>query len=160
VISIDSLCRLHDASSRVLFGVAGLALCLAVWLYLFEVTMRYALNAPTTWTNEAVQYSLAVMIFAALPEVTLRSAHVAIDIVPEVLPRRHAVLLARFNSLIGAAGCAAAAYIVGAEALKQLDNGLLTNAANPIPRWWITTIISLGLASAALHFLRQTLVRP
>jgi TRAP-type C4-dicarboxylate transport system permease small subunit len=156
---IRTLCRMHDVSSRALFWAAGLALCAAVGFYLFEVTMRYFMNAPTTWTNEAVQYSLAVLIFAALPEVTARSAHVAIDIVPEMLPVRPAALLARLNGLIGAAACTTAAYIVGRESLKQFANGLMTNAANPIPRWWITAVIAVGLASAGLHFFRQALTR-
>jgi TRAP-type C4-dicarboxylate transport system permease small subunit len=160
VTLLKTLGSLHDASSRALFRVAGLALCAAVGLYLFEVVMRYIMNAPTTWSTEVVQYSLAVLIFAALPAVTMRSAHVAIDIVPDSLPARPARILARFNTLLGAAACGTAAYIVGAAMMKQFSTGLLTNAANPIPRWWITLVIALGLASAALHFARQALARP
>lgn len=152
---MDRLGRWHDTSSRLLFIVAGLALCAATGLYLFEVAARYLFDAPTTWSGEAVQYSLAILIFGALPEVTRRSAHVAIDIVPSSLPKRLSGRLERFNCFIGAGACAVAAAIAGNEALRQFDRGLLTNAAHPIPRWWITAVIALGLASAALHLLRQ-----
>lgn len=121
--------------------------------------MRYILNAPTTWSGEAVQYSLAIVIFFALPDITRRNAHVAIDIVPAALPAKFAHWLERFNAVLGAVSCGAAGWIVAGEAMRQFDRGLMTNAANPIPRWWITAVIAIGFGSAALHFLRQIWAR-
>ncbi|MEM8552241.1 MAG: TRAP transporter small permease [Pseudomonadota bacterium] len=156
---ISALGTAHDASSRWLFVLAGIALCAAVCLYVFEVFMRYALGAPTTWSGEAVQYCLAIVIFFALPDITRRSAHVAIDIVPSALPEGPAWMLGRLNATLGAGACAVAGWIVAGEALRQFDRGLMTNAANPIPRWWITAVIAVGFSSAALHFLRLGLMR-
>ena len=149
----------HDESSRWLFRLAGAALLLAVALYAFEVIARYLFGTPTTWSGEAVQYSLAVLIFCALPDVPRRAAHVAIDIVPESLPERTRGILARINNVIATAATGIAAWIVAGESLRQFEKGLMTNAANPIPRWWITALIALGLASASLHFLRNMLDR-
>lgn len=146
---------LHDATSRWLFALAGGALVAAVSLYVFEVIMRYGLGAPTTWSGEAVQYALAAMIFCALPDITRRNAHVAIDIIPQALPGGPAIWLGRFNAMLGTVACGVTGWIVAGEALRQFERGLMTNAANPIPRWWITTVIAVGFASAALHFLRQ-----
>lgn len=153
------LAQWHDASSRWLFGLAGAALLLAVALYAFEVVARYLFDAPTTWSGEAVQYALAILIFCALPDVTRRAAHIAIDIVPESLPDAARMTLARVNACIASLATGTAAWIVTGEALRQFDRGLMTNAAHPIPRWWITALIALGLGSAALHFLRHTLER-
>lgn len=149
----------HDESSRWLFRLAGAALLLAVALYAFEVVARYLFDAPTTWSGELVQYALAVLIFCALPDVTRRSAHVAIDIVPEALPENARDVLGKFNALLAASATGFAAWIVAGESLRQFERGLMTNAANPIPRWWITAFIALGLASAALHFLRYVIGR-
>lgn len=149
----------HDESSRWLFRLAGAALLLAVALYVFEVVARYLFDAPTTWSGEAVQYALAVLIFCALPDVTRRSAHVAIDIVPEALPETARNILTRINALVAALATGLAAWIVAGESLRQFEKGLMTNAANPIPRWWITAFIALGLTSAALHFLRHMIGR-
>lgn len=149
----------HDASSRWLFRLAGAALLLAVALYAFEVIARYLFDAPTTWSGEAVQYALAVLIFCALPDVTRRAAHVTIDIVPDSLPEGTRGILNQINNVIAAAATGIAAWIVAGESFRQFEKGLMTNAANPIPRWWITALIALGLASAALHFLRHTLER-
>lgn len=150
------LADFHDATSRWLFALAGGALCLAVALYVFEVVMRYGFGAPTTWSGEAVQYALAVLIFCALPDITRRNAHVAIDILPEMLPPRARFWLGRVTAILAAAACAIAGWIIAGEAARQFERGLMTNAANPIPRWWITAVIALGFASAALHFLRET----
>ncbi|MEO0363282.1 MAG: TRAP transporter small permease, partial [Pseudomonadota bacterium] len=59
-----------------------------------------------------------------------------------------------------AGACATAGWIVAGESLRQFDRGLMTNAANPIPRWWITAVIALGFASASLHFLRHAGPKP
>jgi len=149
------LSRLHDLSSRGLFALAGAALTAAVLLYVFEVVARYAFDAPTTWSGEAVQYALAVMIFCGLPEMTRRRAHIAIDMVPEMLQGGAALWLGRINLMMAALASAATGLIVAREALRQFERGLMTNAANPIPRWWITALIALGLLSAAIHFLRH-----
>lgn len=146
----------HDTSSRWLFALAGGALALAALLYCLEVLMRYGLGTPTTWTGEAVQYALAIMIFCALPDITRRNAHIAIDILPEALPPHISRLLGRISALLAAAACGVAGWIIAGEALRQFERGLMTNAANPIPRWWITAVMAAGFLSAALHFLRQT----
>jgi len=149
------LSRLHDLSSRGLFALAGAALTAAVLLYVFEVVARYAFDAPTTWSGETVQYALAIMIFCGLPEMTRRRAHIAIDMVPEMLSGKAVLWLKRFNLVVAALTSAATGFIVAREALRQFERGLMTNAANPIPRWWITALIALGLLSAAIHFLRH-----
>jgi TRAP-type C4-dicarboxylate transport system, small permease component len=144
-----------DAVSGALFALAGAALVAACGLYVFEVAARYLFDAPTTWSGEAVRYCLAALIFLALPEVTRRGAHVSIDILPGLLPPRGAEALERAAALLGALACGAAAWIAAGEAGKQLSRGLMTNAAHPIPRWWITAVIATGLLGAALHFLRR-----
>lgn len=153
------LARLHDVSSRALFTLAGLALGLACLLYLFKVAARYLLNAPTTWSGEAVQYALAALIFLALPDITRRQGHIAIDVVISTMPDPWADRMGRIMDWIGALACACAAWIVFSELMVQFERGLMTNAAHPIPRWWITSLIFAGLASAALHFARHGLKR-
>ncbi len=152
---IKKILWLHDEATRVLFALAWLALALAGALFVYSVIARYLFNAPSTWAGEAVSYCLAVLIFAALPELTRQNAHIAVDIVPESLPHRYASVLGRFNALIATVACAMAGWIVTGQAFKQFEQGLLTNAAHPIPRWGFTALIALGLIGAASHFLRQ-----
>lgn len=154
------LARLHDTTSRGLFLAAGASLALTVMLYLFEVCARYVFNAPTTWTSELVQYCLSAVIFLALPDITRRQAHILIDLIPQALSARGASILSHVNSFVAGIACASAGLIVAFETHKQFEQGLLTNAAHPIPRWWITAIIAVGLLSAALHFIRNAFAKP
>lgn len=156
---MSTLARLHDAVSRALFWCAGAALAVATVLYLVEVVARYGFNAPTTWTVEVVEYALLVIIFLALPDVTRAKAHITMDLVSGAIGPQKAERLAQVNGLLAAMACFLSAYIAGSEAARQFARGLLTNAANPIPRWWLTAIIAFGLASAALHFLRHSIGR-
>lgn len=152
-----NLSRWHDASSRFLFSLAGLALASASILYLFEVIARYVFDSPTTWSGEVIQYCLAILIFFALPDLSRRSAHISIDIIHDYLPMSVSRAIGRAGEFIAFTTCAIAGWIIAGEAMKQFESGLLTNAAHPIPRWLITTIIAIGLVSASLHFLRHSL---
>lgn len=156
---MNALARLHDASSRALFGIAGAALAAIVALYVFEVGARYLFGAPTSWSAEVVQYCLALVVFLGLPEATRRGAHIAIDMVPAALPPRAGDLLARATALAAAAACLYAGLIAIDQAQIQAARGVMTNAAHPIPRFWITGVIALGLLGAALHLVRQGLAR-
>ncbi len=149
--------RLHDLTSQALFGLAGGALAAATGLYLYEVAARYLFNAPTTWSGEAVQYCLAVTLFLGLPEASRRGAHIAVDILPAALPARAARWLGCATALAAAAACLTAGWIAADQAQAQAARGLMTNAAHPIPRWWITAVLAVGLTSAGLHLLRESL---
>lgn len=152
--------RLLDLVTRGLFALAMAALAAIVILYLYEVAARYLFNAPTTWTGEAVQYCLALVIFLALPEATRQRAHISVDILPEALPAGARRWLVGLTALAAAAACLCAAWIVTGQAQVQAARGLMTNAAHPIPRWWITAVMALGLTGAGIQFLRAVLARP
>lgn len=152
---MDALFRLHDLTSRSLFQVAGAVLIASTGLYVAEVMMRYALNSPTTWSGEFVEYGLLAIIFLSLPEVTRAKAHITMDLISQALSQRGRKLLYSANMLVSAGVCFASSYFAGVEALRQFNRNVLTNAANPIPRWWLTTLICVGLASAGLHLLRN-----
>ena len=151
--------RALDVVSAALFVSAGAALGAMVLLTLWEVVARYAFDAPTTWTAEAAGYALAAVVFAGLPEVTRRNAHVAIDVLPVLLPPRAGAALVRITDAVAGLTAGIAAAIVAREAWRQLGRGLMTNAAVPVPRWPITAVIALGLGLAALVLIRQALRR-
>ncbi|MEM7488122.1 MAG: TRAP transporter small permease [Pseudomonadota bacterium] len=152
---MTALSRGLDAVSAALFALAGAALAAMAGLYLWEVVARYALGAPTIWTSDAVGYALSVAIFAALPEVTRRRAHVAVDILPAALPDRGRRVLIRATDAAAGLAAGTAGWIAAREAFKQFDRGLMTNAAIPVPRWPITALIAAGLILAALVLLRD-----
>lgn len=149
------LIMLHDSSSRLAFGGAGLALVLATGLYVFEVVARYIFDSPTTWSGEFVRYSLAFVIFLALPEVTRRKRHVAIEIIFELLGARSKRKLVALTDFVGSLVCLSVGFICASQAHIQFEREILTNAVHPIPRYWLTAAIAFGLMSAGLHFMRN-----
>ena len=152
---MSAVSRALDGAAGALFALAGAATVAMAGLYLWEVVARYALGAPTIWTSDAVGYALSVAVFAALPEVTRRRAHVAVDIVPAALPGRGRVALTRATDAAAGLAAGAAGWIAAGEAWRQLERGVMTNAALPVPRWPITAVIALGLLLAALLLLRD-----
>ena len=152
---MNAASRALDLAAGALFALAGAASVAMAGFYLWEVVARYALGAPTIWTSDAVGYALAVAIFAALPEVTRRRAHVAVDILPAALPDRGRVLMTRATDAAAGLAAGAAGWIAAGEASRQLAGGLMTNAAVPVPRWPLTATIALGLLLAALVLLRD-----
>lgn len=152
---VKAVLRMHDCLSQALFSLAGAALLAATGLFLFEVVSRYLLNNPSTWSNEFVEYCLAVMIFSALPEVTRRNMHIAVEVVPEHLPAFASFWLSKVVLIFSVVVCACAGWIMALEAIKQFGQGLMTNAAYPVPRYLLTGLLATGLIGAATHFFRQ-----
>jgi TRAP-type C4-dicarboxylate transport system permease small subunit len=149
----------HDATSRAGFAV-GAALCGYIAASLcFEVVSRYAFDAPTRWANPFANFALAVAIFCALPELTRRGAHICVNILLQRAPARFARFMERSIHALSAAATLCTAYICGLDTWRQFQDGIETMSAVPLPKWWISIFITLGLASAAVHFLRH-LVAP
>jgi TRAP-type C4-dicarboxylate transport system permease small subunit len=51
-----------------------------------DVVGRYLLGAPLSGAYELTQYGLALLIFAALPQVTAAGEHLCVDLVENTLP--------------------------------------------------------------------------
>jgi TRAP-type mannitol/chloroaromatic compound transport system permease small subunit len=74
------LAGLHDAITSASFAVAAAVLGTIAFSFCYEVAARYFFAAPTSWANAFVSYLLCAAIFLAIPELTRRRAHVAINL--------------------------------------------------------------------------------
>lgn len=146
---------LVDGGARALFACAVAALAFIAAITVFEVASRYLFGAPTVWVADVTGVALAWSIALAAPRVALDRAHVAITMLSDVGPARHA----RARMLEAAAGlvCAGAAWIVAGEAWRQFERGITTQGATPVPKVWITAALAVGLGWTALVFVRLAL---
>lgn len=64
------------------------ALALLVALTVADVAGRYLFNAPVAGATELTEFGVALVVFAALPAVTWRGQHVAVDIMDRFVPAR------------------------------------------------------------------------
>ncbi|MEX1034614.1 MAG: TRAP transporter small permease [Sneathiella sp.] len=141
------------------FQIGAIALAGMVTLYVYEVFVRYALNAPTTWTLEVVGYLLCVMIFMTAPEVTRKGSHIVIDILIANLPSSKANIVFKGLTIVSAIVCLFTAYIAANETITQFTRGVMTNAGHPIPKGLVSIFIAYGVGVCGLLFLRQAIER-
>jgi TRAP-type C4-dicarboxylate transport system permease small subunit len=149
--------RGHDRLTAISFQVAIACLGVIAVVYCWEVVLRYAFNAPTTWANPLVSYLLCAVIFLAMPEMTRTSSHINISLLAEAVPVRVSALLSQVVRLIGMTACLVGAWITAGETGEQLLGGIWTISYFPVPKWTVSIFIPYGFLSAGLYFLRQLL---
>ena len=151
------LVRLLDALTKGLFALACIAL-VTMWVgYMAEVVLRYLFNAPTRWSSYVVSYALAACVALSLPAVTRDGAHVAITSLIDRLPQRLQGRCQRLLAVVSALACLTAGVLIAVQAGVQWRDGIETVAALPIPKWWLSGLVALGLGGAAAQFLRLAL---
>lgn len=157
---LRSLCRLHDAVTRLSAYGGSVALGVIVVAYCYEVVARYLFNAPTTWADEAVSYSLCIGVFLMMPQVTAKGGHVAVTILVDLAPPKVAHVMVRLTLFLGFLVCAISAWMSLDENVRQFIQDVYLMKVHSIPKWWISAFITYGFASSALHFLRMLGPRP
>jgi TRAP-type C4-dicarboxylate transport system permease small subunit len=73
--------------------LAWIALALMVVVILAQVFFRYVLNNALAWPDEAARFLMMWMIALAAPSAMRWGGFVSIDIVPDALPRKPALIL-------------------------------------------------------------------
>jgi len=149
------LAAAHDAVTGI--GFAGAALCTALIAvsFCYEVVSRYFFNAPTEWATPLVTYSMLAMIFLAVPELTRRAAHIAINLLLDRAKGTSARVLHAAIRATAAAACLLAAWFSADATLGQFQQGVWTNPPFAIPKWAISALIPYGMLSSGIYFLRQ-----
>jgi TRAP-type C4-dicarboxylate transport system permease small subunit len=152
---LRKLGELHDAVTSASFAGAAAVLAAIAVSFCYEVAARYFFAAPTSWANAFVAYFLCAAIFLAVPELTRRRAHVAINLLLDRLGPARSVLLNRLIRAAGAASCLLAAWFTGNATFDQFQLGIDTISAYPVPKWCVSIFIPYAMLSAGLYFLRD-----
>jgi TRAP-type C4-dicarboxylate transport system permease small subunit len=151
---------LHDRITALGFAGAALSVGVIVVAFWSEVVARYFLAAPTVWAYAVASYALSPLIFLALPEMTRRRAHIAIEYLVNDLPAKYRRPLVSAVIATAALVCLICAWITGAETWRQYVGDIETMSAFPIPKWWVSIFTPYGLLSSAVYFLRQLFEPP
>jgi TRAP-type C4-dicarboxylate transport system permease small subunit len=151
------LAGLHDALTSASFAGAAALLAAIAFSFCYEVAARYFFAAPTSWANAFVSYLLCAAIFLAVPELTRRHAHVAINLLLDRLSPKRAALLNRVIRAASAMACLLATWISANATLEQINLGIDTISSYPIPKWLVSIFIPYGMLSSSLYFLRELL---
>ena len=143
----------HSAT-RILLYLSGVSLFGIACITLLEIVLRYSGN-PTSWANDFVGFGLAFCLFFAFPEVTRVKGHVAITFLIDNLPNR--LILVRLMSLLAFLVISVTVYISVQVLFVQIETGVQTISATPIPKFYLNAGLILGLSFASLEFLVQVL---
>lgn len=109
------------------FGVlAAVVIFVLVLLTCADVFGRYVLNSPIPGTSEMVEQLMGLLIFLALPAVTLRRSHITIDLLDSVTPKAVVRIRDTVIHLICAAFLGAAAYRLWGVAATKIQYGDIT----------------------------------
>jgi TRAP-type C4-dicarboxylate transport system permease small subunit len=155
---MPKLKRIEKAVAGGMAILSALLLAGIVTLFVMEIFMRYAMNAPTKWSNDVISFIMPAMIFLALPEVTRRNQHIAITFLVEAMGDDVAAKWGRVLALVSAVVAALAAWIVASSALKQFSTGILTNTVIQVPKWALLSPIAFSFGVVALIFLTTALI--
>lgn len=144
-----------DALTRLGGWIAALSLGGIVSITVAEVTMRYFFNRPIEWVGDVAGYLFCVTIFLAMPEVTRRQGHIAVDLLLERLntqSRKKARQAIRwFTGLL----CLVTAWLSFIETVRLAEQGIQTLGVFMIPKWWVSAFIPFGFFMAGAQFLLQ-----
>jgi TRAP-type C4-dicarboxylate transport system permease small subunit len=138
---------------RIFEIVTGTLLAFITALTTLDVVGRYLFNRPLRGAFELTEMVMATLIFAALPLVTLRREHVAVDLLdawlgPRARKVQHALIQVACTAIL-----AVLAWVMFRQARQSALDGLHTDAL----RLPIAPILYFGaaaiLVAAIIHFI-------
>ena len=139
------------------FVGAGVLFALMV-LTFADVVLRGVANAPIPGAAELTRLAVAIIVFSALPLVSLRGEHITVDLLDGVFPRS----VARLREALVSLGCGSALCWPGMRCLELAarERGYQTVTEYlAIPTFLISYAIAAAtLAAAAMLCVRAALV--
>jgi TRAP-type C4-dicarboxylate transport system permease small subunit len=133
--------------------LAAVALFAIMWLTLVDVSSRKAFSASIPGSLEVTELLMVVVIFAALPLVSLRGEHVVFDSFDAFMPRG---LLRAQRALVDAlcaAGLAWVGRLMWIKAGQMLEYGDKTQQLGLTLGWFVYLMSVLIFVAAAVHLL-------
>jgi len=129
--------RLWDAAGtwfwRVLSSISAITLFAMMILVVFDVAGRDLFNAPISGSFEITEFLLALLVFAALPNVTLEDKHICVSVMENMLSGRAQFLQRLFVLGFGALGLGLIAWRLWASG-NELAAGRQVTGYLELPR--------------------------
>jgi TRAP-type C4-dicarboxylate transport system permease small subunit len=134
---------------------AALVLAAIMMVSVIDVVGRYLANRPLPGSSEITEILMAVLIYAGLPVVSQRNAHIAVDLLDALTPRRVAAIRNVVVGILCTAILAVIAWRLWAYA-DQMGTRDVTEYLK-IPQAPIARVLSVLAGIAALAELHRTL---
>ena len=138
--------RLFD---KITVIIAGTALLAMMTMTLLDVMGRYFLNAPLGFAFEMTQIGMAVVVFCALPSVTLHGKHVTAGLFDSFFKGKWLLYRDLLWLAVIATTCLALAWKLSALAERFVRYGDRTSVLE-LPVGWIAWLAVVMLCLSAL----------
>jgi len=131
-------------------ALAAIALLTSLALIVYSVAMRYFVNQPQAWIDEAVGYLLVASVMLAAAAALRDGEHICVDIITEKLSSKGQRLIA-FAGTIAVAVAAALVLVEGYGTVEfSRMVGLRSNGYLALPLWVPQLLIPIGAALLGL----------
>jgi TRAP-type C4-dicarboxylate transport system permease small subunit len=138
--------------------VAMIALVAMMLVTTLDISMRLAINQLVLGSVEVVQLTIVVVVFCAIPETFLRSQHITVDAIDQLVSPLGKRVLRFVGSLLTLFLLSIMAVRMVPIALDTLVVGDLTTDLQ-ISLFWYWLPILVGTAAAALAMILVTVER-
>ena len=130
----------------------ALALLVTALVLFVNVVLRYVFSASTSWAEELIRYLMIWITFIGGSICVRKGAHVRMDFLLTMMPKKAGDLLTRLVYLIAAGFCCALfwySYQLMSFAVEMEQ----TSPAMELPMWIPYLAMPLGSALMVFHFL-------
>lgn len=139
----------------VLYGMAGIAGAMLVWLMISvitSVTMRNLGLQPFAWLFTSSEYAILYMTMLGAPWLVREKGHVHIELVTAALPAPARRFMSRFVAAACVAVCALLAWKGAELMLQNIARNDLDVRAYYFPKWILTAAFPLSFGLMAVEF--------
>lgn len=149
------LAAILDRVNGLMVLMGSVALVLAALVLTYSVASRYFLKWPTEWQDEASVYLIVGAVFLSCAWVQSGRGHVAIEALPELLPRRIEKVRLLIADLIGFGFCSFFAWKSWTLMLEAIAEDRHTNSTWGPPLSIPYGVMALGMTLFSIQILSQ-----
>ncbi len=105
------------------------------------------------WLYEGIEYALYAGIFLGAPWVLKEGAHIRVDVLISILPKKVSARLEQALDVFGAGLCGALTYYGVRSMIDDYVENSLPDKVLVIPDWWLMLIFSFAFTMLTIEFL-------
>jgi TRAP-type C4-dicarboxylate transport system permease small subunit len=150
--------RLNGVVAKSLARIAAVILALVAAVTFFDVFARYVFNKPFTFTVEATEFGMALIVFLGVGLVTHNNGHITVDVLTLRLSNRIRALLGLVINILALAYLAILVWRLWLQAFFLLSKGDKTQIW-AIPLWPVAFVMAAGsifLLTGTILYLANT----
>ncbi|MGF7160992.1 TRAP-type C4-dicarboxylate transport system permease small subunit [Rhodoligotrophos appendicifer] len=149
---MGKLHRWITAVERVSEAISGFVVLAIMVIVAIDVVMRYAFNAPLSWSFDVISiYLMAAAFFLSASDTLRRGHHVAVDIAYEHFSPRLKILSKLVGWIMSAVVFGLMAALAARSALSRWETADVIAGAIAWPTWIPSALAAFGLSLLTLR---------